>query len=188
MGFLAPLMLVGALALRGDRVLTVVQLLAVAQIVALGLVTEAQPRYVAFAIVLLVICGVAAIRRMAARTHPRTHDRLAIIAAVLVVLGWIFCLIHDHVVRERRIAFTIAPRLAAAAIRADAGDAPCEVVGRPTAQLEWYCRCRVSVAIHPDAAANRRIYSVHTDGSAEPGTTIFYAPGLVRVVRVAPAQ
>jgi hypothetical protein len=109
--------------------------IAVGQVVAIGLQSHAQPRYIFVATSLFVVLGVAFVRR-ATRARPRPRLALA-----LVALSWLGCAVaivpyNVHLARLR------APLVAAAtAIQADARQEPCLVVARVVTQLAWYTRC-----------------------------------------------
>ena len=185
---IAPLMLVGALAACRQRSWTSLQLLAVAQIIVLGLTTLPQTRYIFFAIVVLVAVGVGAVRCVAAQTQPRTRSVLAIVAAVLVVCSWISMFVHGAVWRSQHAAFTAPTVAVAKAIRADARGAACEVRGQPTTQIDWYSGCYVTRHVSAEGLPpGQRVYAVLRDGSSLPGATILLLPG-VQVVRFAPAE
>jgi hypothetical protein len=131
----APLMVAGLAALVRPpgqrRTVWFLGVIALGQIVAIGLQSHAQPRYIFVATCLLVVLGVAIVGP-ARRARP---------ALALVVLSWLGCAIaiipyNVHLSRLR------APLLAAAtAIRADAQAQPCIVVARVVTQLAWYTGC-----------------------------------------------
>ena len=181
----APLIVVGALSLGRDRVLTVLQIVAAGQILVLGVTTGAHTRFIYFAVVMLLVVGIATTRRAIMRAPYRTRIALAAAAAGLVVSAWVVAIVVGVVMRERRVDYTVATRLAANAIRGDAHGEPCAASASATTQLEWYSRCPVVTRRSGRLPADRRAYAVVTDGSAPPGATIFYAPGQVQVVRVA---
>ena len=110
-----------------------------ADIVALGLISHAQPRYIFFGLTLLLILGIEVIRRAI-----ETRRVIAAAAATAVVVSW-FIVVNGQLKRDGyRLETTAATRAAAAAIRADAGGAPCLVVGDAFTQLEWYSGCASS--------------------------------------------
>jgi hypothetical protein len=115
--------------------------IALGQIVAIGLQSHAQPRYIFVATCLLVVLGVAFARRAV-----RPRQRLAL---ALVVLSWLGCAIavipyNVHLARLR------APLIAAAsAIRADTHGRPCIVVARVVTQLAWYTGCETMLLRDP---------------------------------------
>ncbi|HEY5928127.1 MAG TPA: hypothetical protein VIV11_40850, partial [Kofleriaceae bacterium] len=158
-------------------------------IVVLGLTTLPQTRYVFVAVVVLVTVGVGAVRYVAAQTQPRTRRVLAIVAAVLVVLSWISTFVIGAISRERHVAFTASTVAIGQAIRADARGIACEVRGRPTTQLDWYSGCHVTRIVSAETLPpGKRVYAVLRDGTSLPGATILLVPGLVHVVRLAPAE
>ncbi|CAN5337080.1 hypothetical protein BH11MYX1_BH11MYX1_39600 [soil metagenome] len=117
--------------------------LALAQIVSLGIQSHGQPRYVFFATALLVIAGVDAIRRYFA-AHP--IDRIGDVALVLVGTAWLVLAalivpFHHEVARRR------APLYAAAAtVRDDAKGRPCAIAANVVPQLIWATHCMTIVA------------------------------------------
>jgi 4-amino-4-deoxy-L-arabinose transferase-like glycosyltransferase len=136
----APVMIaafVGLALLRIRRAQLFVIGLAVGQLVSLGIQSHAQPRYVFFAIALLVIAGVDAIR-----THA-THEGAA---AAFVGLAWLGLAI-GIVPFQHYVARLRAPLYAAgAAIRADANGRPCAIAAKVVPQLMWSTGCDVLVA------------------------------------------
>ena len=190
----APLMLIGALVIQRNRISITVQLIAVAHVVVLGVLTHAQPRYVFFATVLLVIRGVDVLRALAP-TLGRLRRPAIVAALVAVSTLWIFSLYkavrYRGVPSERR-----APTLrAATAIRNDAAGAPCEVLGRHQTQLEWYSGCRGVLLVPTESiAAGKHVYAAwdssggpsQPDLASLPGTYVLQVPGVVAVRRLSP--
>lgn len=156
----APLMVLGLVGLVRRPVRArpsiFLGLVALGQIVALGIQSHAQPRYVYIATVLLVVLGVEAAQRLA-------PARLRGAALPLVVTAWIGLAIgaplrSAYLTRERTPLV-----MAAAAVRADTGARPCLMVAWVVPQLIWYTRCaglRV-VSIDPliPWPADRRTYA-----------------------------
>lgn len=107
---------------------------ALGQVIAIGVQSHAQPRYVFIAVALLVVLGV----EFLARHAPERAARLALPA---IALAWLVLAIGVPV-HGQRVSAARAPLVAAAAgIRADAGGAPCIVSARAVPQLMWYARC-----------------------------------------------
>ena len=181
-GALAPPLMLLALTAR-DRWRRFAVVIGVAEIVALGIETAAQTRYVVLGLVLLVAVGIAEARDRITRSR---HRRVLGIACTGVVAAtWVVALAAAYTQRERRRA-GIAPTLAAAAaIRRDAAGAPCDVIGRHFTQLEWYSGCRAIVRPRPGI----RTYVVRDDtgGPGQPapvaGVPILATPH-VEVTRV----
>ena len=135
------------LALAGawrDRWLLYATLIAVADVVALGLETRAHSRYIALAIVLLVAVGAAVARELGARLAAPVRRALAAGCAVAVAASWSFAIRAAWVARDHREAGMAATLAAAEAITRDARGRPCTVIGRHTTQLEWYSGCRAA--------------------------------------------
>jgi 4-amino-4-deoxy-L-arabinose transferase-like glycosyltransferase len=199
-GLLAPFpLLAGMLSIAAarDRRRIYLWLVAVSSIVAMGIITHAQPRYIFFGTTLLVILGADAIVRTVSHLAPRARQVIAGGALVAIALTWLSCgrraFRYPHGVRHRQAgAF-----LASAAIRADAAGAPCMVLGRHLTQMEWYSGCRG--VVEPQLAAIARgvpFYVVWTnsgvwqpDLGAMPGEhrTIFYLP-MAHVIRLQPPR
>jgi 4-amino-4-deoxy-L-arabinose transferase-like glycosyltransferase len=151
----APLLVAGLVALGGlatgvvtgrgpaaprRRVRAFLGLVALGQLLAIGLQSHAQPRYVFFGALLLTIVGVdAVVRAVDARPAWRLPARRGGLA--LVTLAWLG--VGAAIVPYNRfLADARAPQVsAAAAIRADAAGAPCLVAAGVVTQLMWYARC-----------------------------------------------
>jgi hypothetical protein len=177
----APVMLAGvATAWRGGRAAWLLLVVALGQIVSLGLQSHGQPRYVFVAVALLVVLGVRGLRSV---ELPR-------IAFALVALAWLGVAIAV-VPLQRSIAHARAPLVAAGdVIREDAGGRPCLVSATAVAQLMWYARCAGSAAAFDEPwPADRIPYAVSLPGqrldlaalAARRGLTIH--PLAVRVPR-----
>ncbi|MBV8761606.1 MAG: glycosyltransferase family 39 protein [Deltaproteobacteria bacterium] len=181
-GALAPPLMMLALIAR-DRWRRFAVVIGVADIVALGIETAAQTRYVVLGLVLLVAVGVAEARDRIMRSRHRRM--LGIAAGVAVGTMWLVALAAAYTARERRHAGMAPTLAAAAAIRHDAHGEPCDVIGRHFTQLEWYSGCR---AVHA-ATPGIRTYVVRDDtggpGQPEPVTGIpILATSHVQVTRV----
>lgn len=137
----APVFLAGLAAVTRfrDRATWLVWLLAVTDILVLGVVSHAQARYIFFGVTLLVILGVETIRAL-------VGDRrvIALACAVAVVASWVL-VANGQVKRSaHRWKTTAAIHAAAKTIALDAAGAPCAVVGDSFAELEHYSGCRSS--------------------------------------------
>ena len=108
-------------------------LLALSQLISLGLQSHGQPRYVFFAVALLVVLGVEVIARA---DRPR-------VAVALVAASWlgtaIFAIWHfPSVTRTREPIVEAAERA-----RDDAAGRPCTAIAMLVPQLQWYSGCEV---------------------------------------------
>lgn len=135
----APLMLCGLASLArlpADwRPRVFLAVVAIGQIVLLGVQSHAQPRYVYVAMVLLVLLGLDGLARFA-------PARLRAFSLPVVVTAWLGVAIAVPFY-TRFLATARAPLTAAAtAIRADAAGRPCLVVAKAVTQLMWYTGCR----------------------------------------------
>ena len=127
-------------------------IVAIAQLVSLGLQSHGQPRYVFVATALLVVLGV---------------DRLVQIAGTRLALGlvctsWLGAAVAG-VLYYRHLDDERAPIVAAAnAIRAHTGDRPCTAVALIVPQLMWYSGCQVlaSALLVGPLPADRTRYAV----------------------------
>jgi hypothetical protein len=167
----APLMiaaLVGLARTLRSRPPWLLASVALGQLLAIGIESHAQPRYVFIAVALLVVLGVETVRSLA---RPR-------IALALVASAWLGIAIgtipYDRAIARSRGTITAA----AAAIRADheAGHRarPCMVIAELVTQLMWYSRCqgtRLDTIEPSTLAPDRDRYAVSTpytplDGAA----------------------
>ena len=155
-GALAPPLMLLALTTR-DRWRRFAVVIGAADIVALGIETAAQARYVVLGLVLLVAVGVAEARERLLRSRHRRAFGIA--CGIVVGSTWLVALYAAFAIRERRTT-GMAPTLdAAMAIRADAHGERCEVIGRHFTQLEWYSGCRAVSTVSPGV----RTYVVRDD-------------------------
>lgn len=183
-GALAPPLMLLSLTTR-DRWRRFAVAIGIADIVALGLETAAQTRYVVLGLALLVAVGVAELRdRLAGTRHRRA---VAIACGIAIGATWLVALAAAYTQRDRRAA-GVSPTLeAAAAIRRDAAGAPCAVVGRHYSQLEWYSGCRAVST--PTAGARTYVVRDASGGPNQPapveGARILATPH-VEVTRLAP--
>jgi len=127
----------GAIAVRPARATCFLWLVAVGQVVALGLVSHATPRYIYFALTLLVLLGVHVIALVAGRGSWRIGARVPF---VLVVLAWSGVLVTT-IWRSQREDWRAPVVEAAALVGTDARGRPCHVVSRRFAQVMWYSKC-----------------------------------------------
>ena len=129
-------------------------ILALCQLVALGLESHGQPRYVFVATALLVVLGVATL------AEPRfARPRLAL---ALVAASWLGVLVAAPIY-YRHLDAGRAPILdAGATLRAASAGQPCVAVALIVPQLMWYSPCRVLAAglIEEPLPADRARYAV----------------------------
>jgi Dolichyl-phosphate-mannose-protein mannosyltransferase len=127
-------------------------IVAIAQLVSLGLQSHGQPRYVFVATALLVVLGVDRLARLA---RPR-------LALGLIGLSWLGAAIAV-VLQGRHVDDERAPiREAARVIRAHTGDRPCAAVAMIVPQLMWHSGCEVfaSALLSGPLPADRNRYAV----------------------------
>lgn len=156
---------------------------AIGQLIAIGLQSHAQPRYIFIASTLLAVLGVETLRSAVAPRRPRLA-RLAVPAAVLAWLAVAIAAIPlDRSVARSRRAITAA----ADAIRADRRTGPCIAIASQVPQLMWYARCRTVLArvVEPDALQpGRDRYLVSTRYAPLDGPS-FAAAHQLRIVELA---
>lgn len=188
-----PLLLLGLASIwrRRDRVSVLLWVVAVADIIVVGLTTHAQSRYILLGLVLLLALGT---RDAVALLHsaPRSLRSVAVGALGLAWLGVLLGLAPlDH---SRRAAFEPV-QAAGAAIRRDAAGAPCSVLGRRTMQLEWWSGCTSVLHTYEDMLQQRKVYVVVQHGLPEqpaleslPGTRrlVLHRVGQLTVAALSP--
>lgn len=156
-GFLtAPVMVAGVIGVIGTRrkAHLYLAIIALAQILALGLQSHGQPRYVFVATALLVVLGVATLER-----HPRPRPHLAL---GLVAASWLGVVIAAPLY-FRHLQDARAPILDAAdALRVDSAGRPCAALALIVPQLMWYSPCGVFATglIAAPLPADRARYAV----------------------------
>jgi 4-amino-4-deoxy-L-arabinose transferase-like glycosyltransferase len=196
---IAPLMVVGLVPLKRDRITIGLQVIAVAQIVGLGLTTYAQPRFVFLAATLLVIVGVDTIRRAVLAASPKVRVWLVAVCIAAVVALWARCLYDSLYARSGRFMANAPAVLAGRVIRSDAHGADCTVIGHRTSQLNWYSGCRPELFVPTEIVARGGlVYAVlepgltRTDAEVETAPVarclVFAVPGVLEVLRLAPAS
>jgi hypothetical protein len=144
-------------------------LVAVGQVVILGLMSHGQPRYIYVALSLLVVLGVELLRRFEAPAWRRAASALVGLAALASLVGAVIAARHSH-------GWLDPIAEAGAIIRRDAAGRPCHVVSRRFTQLMWYSGCAsADQGPHPrDLARTPLVYGVWFDGVAgTPGPEAF---------------
>lgn len=152
----APVMLAGlvGLATLRRRAGWYLAIVALGQLVALGLQSHGQPRYVYVATVLLIVLGVDAVIRLG-------RPRLAGLALAAVAAAWIGAAVAMVVACRGAVASRTSILRAAEAIRRDAAGRPCAAVAALAPQLVWYTRCQVYPSeLALPLPADRRRYAV----------------------------
>jgi len=147
----APVMIAGLIgAFRSDRIASrFLAIVAVGQVVALGIQSHGQPRYVFVAVALLVIVGVDTLARS---RFARPRWALALVAASW--LGVAICAPIYFRMRDDLFAQVVQ---AAAALRADSGGRPCAAFAVNVAQLQWYSGCTVNAVKFSDSLPSDRV-------------------------------
>ncbi|HEY0990559.1 MAG TPA: hypothetical protein VGD80_26080, partial [Kofleriaceae bacterium] len=136
----APIMVAGVAGIARTRRKApwYLAIVALCQLVALGLESHGQPRYVFVAAALLVVLGVAT---LAGSRFARPRLALALVAA-----SWLGVLVAAPIY-FRHLDDARAPILyAGATLRAASAGQPCVAVALIVPQLMWYSPCRVLAA------------------------------------------
>ncbi len=186
---LAGLVPIRAVSARGrDRTRLALLAIAVAQIVVLAYTTQAQPRFIYLATVLLVMLGVDTLRACGERVGHTARLPASVVALLAVAFMWVNAFenaVGDYA--ASRIEKYSVTFIASAVIKADhAASQPCDVVAPDDrTRIEWYSGCR---AIMYAADSEGRLYLVG-DGLGqtplpEGGRWLAIVPGVVDVVRV----
>lgn len=134
-GLVAPLLLCGLARLaRPNRIVLLYGAVALGQVIAIGLQSHAQPRYVFVATMLLVALGVDLIANIAWKPY------LQKIGVALVGLAWLAALIivvpYNRWLANERSGVVAA----SATINAD-GTGACAFACRVVTQIQWYTGC-----------------------------------------------
>jgi hypothetical protein len=178
----APVLLAGAAAgalaivRRGPRPTAIFGAVGAGHILAMGLISHAQARYIFSGLVLLSVLGVHALRAglERARHSPVVWRARAArigggIAAAAVGASWALS-IRAAAGAAPIGAKTAGTLAAAAAIRADAAGAPCAVQGDAYPQLEWYSGCASTDLPDAPLARGEPVYAVDRPGAARAPT------------------
>ncbi len=142
----APAMIAGLVAIARPperwRPTAFLAIVALGQIIVLGLESHAQPRYVFVATALLVVLGVDALLRYL----PQASRRLG---PGLVALAWLGMAIAV-VPLARYLTRQRGPlSRAAAAVSTDVAGRPCVIAARDAPELIWATGCKVVIATRP---------------------------------------
>ena len=151
---IAPAMLAGLVALGRTRRRApwYLAIVAVGQLVALGVHSHGQSRYVFVAAVLLAVIGVDAVARL----------RLPGAALALVAAAWLGAVATQVVVCRGAARGRASIVRTGSAIRVDARGRPCAAVAAAVPQVAWYTGCQVYVArlLEAPMPADRVRYAV----------------------------
>ena len=194
-----PILIAGLVAIVRvrDRRTAMLWVIAVGNIVAVGVTATGQTRYIFLALVLLLLIGIDAIRGAIAARPAALRRKLGWVCVAALVGSWL--VVASSLSRTNRaVRAHMAGSLAAiTAIRADDRGAPCQVLARHNTQLEWYSGCEAVVEILPSVIERRasRVYVVvephselqpATDGVPGRLHEILDRPDVVKVFRVEP--
>ena len=168
---LPPVLLAGLAAIArpppARRVAWFLGVLAIGQILTIGLIAHGEPRYVFFGLALLVCLGVDGFRRALA-AHPALARRTVPLAAVLVAASAVITAGAQPYFKSRTSAVLAETVADAAAIRADAAGRPCTIIAPDVPQLMWYAGCSGerpgSAGAAAPLAAERRWYTAPSMG------------------------
>lgn len=168
-----------------DRIAITFAVIALAQVGVLASTTQAQPRFIYLATVLLVILGVDTAGRLLDQLRAKARTGIVIMSMLLLAASCGNELLNGFTHRERRFSGAWKTYTAAAIIRADhSTERYCEAVApRDQTRLEWYSGCRSGVRPTGEPAV---VYTVR-DGKQHnpPANAVLVAllPGLLDVVR-----
>ncbi len=179
----APVMLAGLAAIRRyrERRVLLLWLIAVLDIVLVGLTPVAQSRYIFLGIVLLVILGVDELHRLVTARGAAARRALGWAAAAAVTASWVIVVVSMQRLADSRARRSAGTYAAIAAIRDDARDAPCEVMGRRSTQLQWYTGCIAVYYPTVETLAHKRVYLVYEPGAPHQ-PELEGRPGVPRVI------
>jgi hypothetical protein len=187
-----PILLAGLFGLRRDRRIAFLWVAAVADIVAIGMITEAHVRYIFFGTALLMILGTDLIRRAIAAQVPRIRRVLGGLVVAAIVTGWVQVTGGSIGYRVGRLANQRAVQMAAVAIRADmrvTHGSICHVNSAWFPELEWYTGCDSGAPVADALARAEPVYIVgpsRADFDPLPGRhrDVLDIPGIVHVIRL----
>lgn len=167
-----PLLVIGLASIfrPRDRRAAMLWLIAVVTIIALGMTTVAESRYIFLSQTLLLVLGIDAVHRWIAARPARPRRVLGYAAAAVVAISWIAVLVPCSRLAARRRAQWGGMLAAAAEVRRDAAGARCRVVARHTHQVEWYSGCEALLEVPP--LGRDLVYVVRDDfGDFQPPVT-----------------
>ena len=184
-GALVPLVMVpGLLApfLVRQRGTLFLWLVAVGDIVGMGLATPAQPRYIFLGTTLLVVLGADLVRRLVEARALQIRKVLAVTAMAVIATSWLGVArqaLHYPANTRDRLANVF---LAMEVTRRDAAGKPCQMINKHTTQVEWYGGCLGAWDPPLDAITRGdAIYAVRDDtGGDQPDLAAM--PGKHRVI------
>jgi hypothetical protein len=190
----APLLVLGLLSIvrPRDRRAVALWLIAVVTVIALGLTTVAESRYVFLSQTILLVLGIDVVLRLLAARPPRTRKVLGYVAAAVIAASWLGVLIPSLRIADRRRHNWDGMLTAAAEVRRDAAGAHCRVVCRHTHQVEWYSGCEALLEM--PSPGRDPLYVVRDDfGDFQPPVTglpghsrAIFERGEVLVLRLEP--
>jgi hypothetical protein len=188
-GLLAtPLVVLAVVGAWRDRWWLYATLIGIADVVALGLQTRAQCRYIVLGVVLLVTAGCAVARDAGAQIAGPVRRALAGLCLMAVVGAWLAAIAAAWGACDRRIARMKVTLAAAEAIAHDVRGRQCEVIADHAVLLEWYSGCRAVTQRGPRTYLVRDATGGPGQPTLEPGALVLHAPN-VDVIRVsAPAS
>jgi len=192
-GIPAPVVLIaGVLGVRRDRRIGLLWLCGILDVIALGVTTEAQTRYILFGTALLVIVGTDRIRGWIAARPPRLRVALGCVALITLAIASVLVTLGSLRQAAARAASNRGTLAAARAIRADPHGARCHVIAGPFTQVEWYSGCSSAWMSLPDVLARAEPVYVVDPTDAElaqlPGQRrpVLDLPGVAHVIRLDP--
>jgi hypothetical protein len=166
-----PLLIAGLVAIARvrDRRIVMLWVIAVADIIALGVTTVGQSRYIYLGLVLLLVIGIDATRRWIAARPAAIRCALGWASAAALVASWLVVINSLYRTEEVVRAHMAGSLEAITAIRGDARGASCSVLARHSTQLEWYSGCvAVATASRRDIESQRVYVVTEPRGACQP--------------------
>ncbi len=180
---IAALCVLGILAVRRDVLRIMLVRIAVLHVIALAMTAHAQPRFVYFATVLLVILGVDTVVHISRLVSVPARMMLSTCALIAIAAAWVIALASARSYRDVKVAGPARALIAARVIAADrAPGEPCEVTGADLTRLEWYSGCRSVLVPGPREGIRLYVVGDGRNGAFTSGMRrVAFVPGIVDV-------
>lgn len=158
-----PLVILGLLSIirPRDRRAVMLWLIGVGDIVAIGMTTYAQSRYIFLGLTLLLVLGTDVAYRWITTRPPRLRKTLGYAAVGAIAASWISVVVLSSLTAARSERWQ-GMLSAAAVIKRDAAGARCQVAARNSTQIGWYSGCQAAIGV-PDARGDEIVYFVRDD-------------------------